>query len=131
MLIFKNKSEKGSIYHFIIIYLIITIIIKNPLSFLGPTHLKVLCTLVHWLKLTTQPEKEVQRRMAKSLRSCLLTRKTKLTLYKTLIMPVLIYSLETWPLYRSDANSLMLIELARIIEHCSPLLRDFLRFSRI
>lgn len=44
------------------------------------------------------------------LRSKLLTKETKLRIYKTLIRPVLLYGSESWPLTRKDENLLLAFE---------------------
>ena len=46
----------------------------------------------------------------KLIKSKLLTRKTKLKIYKTLIRPVVVYGAETWNLTNSDCNKLRVFE---------------------
>lgn len=46
----------------------------------------------------------------KHLRSRSISRKTKLTIYKTLIVPVLTYGSETWTLSKTDENALLIFE---------------------
>ena len=48
--------------------------------------------------------------LVRHLRSKLLTKETKLHIYKTIIRPVLLYGSETWPLTRSDENLLHMFE---------------------
>lgn len=48
--------------------------------------------------------------LQRHLRSNLLTRETKLRIYKTLIRPVLLYGSESWPLTRKDENLLLTFE---------------------
>jgi hypothetical protein len=48
--------------------------------------------------------------LLKRLRYSLLLRKTKVTLYKTLIRPVLLYASETWRLTKDEEGLLSAVE---------------------
>lgn len=49
--------------------------------------------------------------LSKHLRSHLLSRKTKIKIYRTLIKPVLTYACETWTMSKKDENLLCIFEM--------------------
>jgi hypothetical protein len=84
---------------------------------IGDKHFEVVKEFVYLgslMSLTLQRSIQTANRcsfgLRKHLQPSLLLRETKLTIYKTLIRPVLLYGSETWVLTKTEENQLLVFE---------------------